>query len=156
MGPDGKPIARKPTSSLSRRTAVEVGATIRVWWPDDACFYEARVRSWDREKDLHTLVYILDGVEEDLDLKKERCELRYKPHKRGAKEAWLPINKPAKKAKVAKPPKPPKPPNRNGASNTFAVDNVSPISLQKPLTKKPFFASFNSSMCLGKHVAPKA
>ena len=43
MGPDGKPIARKPTSSLSRRTAVEVGATIRVWWPDDKCFYEVRL-----------------------------------------------------------------------------------------------------------------
>ena len=26
------------------------------------------VRAWDREKDTHTLVYILDGVEEDLDL----------------------------------------------------------------------------------------
>ena len=109
FGPDGRLITRKPLSSLSRRTACEVGATIRVWWPDDACFYEARVRAWDRERDTHTLVYILDGVQEDLDLKKERCELRYKPHKRGAKETWLPINKPAKKAKPPKPPKPPKP-----------------------------------------------
>jgi hypothetical protein len=84
LGPDGRPMARAPMSSLSRRTRCEVGATVRVWWPDDECFYEARIRAWDRERDVHTLVYVLDGVQEDLDLKKERCELRYKPHKRGA------------------------------------------------------------------------
>tara|TARA_B110000971_G_scaffold132645_1_gene135761 strand:+ start:728 stop:2920 length:2193 start_codon:yes stop_codon:yes gene_type:complete len=53
--------ARKPTSSLSRRTLCEVGATVRVWWPDDDCFYEARIRAWDRENDTHTLLYI-EGV----------------------------------------------------------------------------------------------
>lgn len=72
LGPDGKPVPRRPASSLSRRVMVEVGATIRVWWPDDACFYEARVKAWDRETDVHTLLYVEDGVEEDLDLKKVR------------------------------------------------------------------------------------
>ena len=112
MGPDGKPIARKPTSSLSRRTAVEVGATIRVWWPDDQCFYEARVKAVDRATDTHTLLYIEDGVEETIDLKNERVELRYKPHKRGAKESWMPIRYPSKKAKAPKAPKRPREPKK--------------------------------------------
>jgi hypothetical protein len=34
-----------------------------VWWPDDGAFYEARIKAWDRERDVHTLLYILDGVE---------------------------------------------------------------------------------------------
>jgi len=34
---------------------------VRVWWPDDDCFYEARIRAWDRENDTHTLLYI-EGV----------------------------------------------------------------------------------------------
>ena len=128
----GDASGKKPSSSLSRRTACEVGSTIRVWWPDDECFYEARIRAWDRETDIHTLLYITDGVEEDLDLKKEKCELRYKPHKRGAKEAWLPINKPTKKPKIEKPPsekkvklaKPPKP-----------VKPVKPKVLVEPVIK---------------------
>ena len=36
---------------------------MRVWWPDDGAFYEARIKAWDRERDVHTLLYILDGVE---------------------------------------------------------------------------------------------
>jgi hypothetical protein len=48
---------------LSRTRACEVGATVRVWWPDDGAFYEARIKAWDRERDVHTLLYILDGVE---------------------------------------------------------------------------------------------
>jgi hypothetical protein len=110
LGPDGKPIPRKPISSLSRRVMLEVGATIRVWWPDDMCFYEARVKAWDRETDVHTLLYVEDGIEEDLDLKKERVELRYKPHKRGAKETWMAVNKKEKDKKAPKPPRAPKEP----------------------------------------------
>ena len=45
---------RRPASSLSRTRACEVGATVRVWWPDDAQFYEARIKAWDRERDVHT------------------------------------------------------------------------------------------------------
>ena len=120
---------------MSRTRACEVGATVRVWWPDDGAFYEARIKAWDRERDVHTLLYILDGVEvrmiyfiftrtgnwsdgrrvfvftqEELDLKKERVELRYKPHKRGAKESWLPIRdkKEKKEKKALKVPRVPK------------------------------------------------
>ena len=83
-------MARAPMSSLSRRTRCEVGATVRVWWPDDECFYEARIRAWDRERDVHTLVYVLDEVSEDLDRRSFYSQVGV-PHKRGAKEKWLPI-----------------------------------------------------------------
>jgi hypothetical protein len=48
--------------------------------------------------------------QEELDLKKERVELRYKPHKRGAKESWLPIRdkKEKKEKKAPKVPRVPK------------------------------------------------
>ena len=43
-------------------------------------------------------------------MKKERVELRYKPHKRGAKESWLPIRdkKEKKEKKAPKVPRVPK------------------------------------------------
>ena len=39
----GSSGGRRPASSLSRTRACEGGATVRVWWPDDAQFYEARI-----------------------------------------------------------------------------------------------------------------
>jgi len=108
LGPDGKPVPRKPGSALSRRVLVEVGATVRIWWPEDSLFYAARVKAWDRETDTHTIVYIDDEIEETVDLSKEKAELRYKPHKRGANEKWMACGMNKKQPKVQKEPKQPK------------------------------------------------
>jgi hypothetical protein len=126
---------------------IEVGATIRVWWPDDTCFYEARVKAWDRDTDVHTILYVEDGIEEDLDLKGERVELRYKPHKRGAKETWMAVNKKEKEKKafkMSKPskafkekePKPPKEPKRK-AEKPPKPDKLKPPKRAKVLTLNP-------------------
>ena len=53
--------------------------------------------------------------QEELDLKKERVELRYKPHKRGAKESWLPIRD-KKEKKEKKAPKVPRVPKEKKAA----------------------------------------
>ena len=58
--------------------------------------------------------------QEELDLKKERVELRYKPHKRGAKESWLPIRdkKEKKEKKAPKVPRVPKEKKADGSEGS--------------------------------------
>ena len=83
---------------------VPVGSIVRVWWPLDECWYEAKVTDASSARSrLFTLVYAEDGVEELVDFKKEKVELRHKPSKKGP-TTWIPCGwKPravdAKKAK---------------------------------------------------------
>lgn len=50
-----------------------VGHAVRVWWPDDATFYGARVEEFDGERGEHRLFYE-DGTEEWLDLSSHKLE----------------------------------------------------------------------------------
>ncbi|XP_031399901.1 uncharacterized protein LOC116210200 isoform X2 [Punica granatum] len=51
-----------------------VGQKIKVWWPQDRVFYDGVVRSYDRKRKRHQVVYT-DGVEERLNLKKQWWKL---------------------------------------------------------------------------------
>jgi hypothetical protein len=67
------------------------GDTIRIWWPEDEEWYQAKVvAALDKETKLHKICYSEDGVVEEIDMRNERVELRYKPHKKGVKETWVP------------------------------------------------------------------
>ena len=69
---------------------VPVGSVVRVWWPLDECWYEAKVTDASSARSrLFTLVYSEDGVEELVDFKKEKVELRHKPSKKGP-TTWIP------------------------------------------------------------------
>ena len=69
---------------------VPVGSIVRVWWPLDECWYEAKVTDASSARSrLFTLVYAEDGVEELVDFKKEKVELRHKPSKKGP-TTWIP------------------------------------------------------------------
>ncbi|XP_020576396.1 uncharacterized protein LOC110021984 [Phalaenopsis equestris] len=50
-----------------------IGAKIKVWWPDDECFYEGIVDSFDRSTKKHKVLYN-DGDVEVLLLKNEKWE----------------------------------------------------------------------------------
>nr|GEU60897.1 phospholipase-like protein [Tanacetum cinerariifolium] len=68
-----------PTKSASEAHSVEhdenlVGRSIKVWWPEDEDYYQGVVKSFDRSKKQHQVLYD-DGEEELLDLKQEQWEL---------------------------------------------------------------------------------
>jgi len=73
---------------------VKEGDTIRVFWPDDKEWYEAKVvQAEDYKKSgkkTTKICYSEDGVEEEIDIRNERVELRYKPHKKGCRTQWVP------------------------------------------------------------------
>ena len=73
---------------------VKEGDTIRVFWPDDQEWYEAKVvQAQDHKKSgkkTTKICYVEDGVEEEIDIRNEKVELRYKPHKKGCKTQWVP------------------------------------------------------------------
>ncbi|XP_076937264.1 sister chromatid cohesion protein PDS5 homolog A-like, partial [Bidens hawaiensis] len=79
---------RRRVSVLAKCTSDEtpsnykdlVGKRIKVWWPMDKTFYKGVVKSFDRNKKKHVVLYD-DGDTEVLDLEKERWELIEKEHK---------------------------------------------------------------------------
>ena len=50
-----------------------VGYAVRVWWPDDATFYGARVEEFDAERGEHRILYD-DDTEEWLDMSRQKLE----------------------------------------------------------------------------------
>ena len=70
------------------RVKIPIGAIVRVWWELDQEYYEAKVKAYDKEKRMYTIVYIEDGVEEVMNFRKEKVDLK---HKLGKKRAtWIP------------------------------------------------------------------
>ncbi|XP_042487290.1 uncharacterized protein LOC122067511 [Macadamia integrifolia] len=55
-----------------------VGKRVKVFWPDSRRWFSGRIKSFDQEKQLHTVIYD-DGDKEHLDLMQERFELEIFP-----------------------------------------------------------------------------
>ncbi|XP_071939568.1 uncharacterized protein [Coffea arabica] len=55
-----------------------VGMRIKVYWPESQKWFAVRIKSFNREKMLHTVNYD-DGDVEELQLKKDKFELEVKP-----------------------------------------------------------------------------
>jgi len=76
-----------------KKIKVKEGDTIRVFWQDDQEWYEAKVvEAEDKKSGKKTtkICYTEDGVEEEIDIRNEKVELRYKPHKKGCRTQWVP------------------------------------------------------------------
>ena len=70
------------------RVKIPIGAIVRVWWELDEEYYEAKVKAYDKATRMYTIVYIEDGVEEVMNFRKEKVDLK---HKLGKKRAtWIP------------------------------------------------------------------
>ena len=71
------------------KVKVPIGAVVRVWWPLDGRHYEAKVLAYDKSTREHTLLYLDDDVEEKVNFRKEKVDLKHKPGKRGP-TTWIP------------------------------------------------------------------
>ena len=66
LAPKGESSAKKPKAGPEL-----VGAYINVYWPLDEAWYAAKVVKWDGEKLKHKVRYVIDDVQESLDLNAE-------------------------------------------------------------------------------------
>ena len=81
------------------KVKVPIGAVVRVWWPLDGRYYEAKVLAYDASTREHTLLYIDDDVEEKVNFRKEKVDLKHKSGKRGP-TSWIPCGALPKKPKT--------------------------------------------------------
>lgn len=80
------------------RVNVPVGAIVRVWWPLDECYYEAKVKGYDKSTRKYRLLYIDDNIEEEVNFRKEKVDLKHKPTK-NARATWIPCGAVQRKPK---------------------------------------------------------
>ena len=92
---------KQDIAAVRTRVKVPIGAVVRVWWPMDEAYYEAKVKAYDKETREHTVLYVDDGVEERVNFKKEKVDLRHKPSKKGP-TTWIPCGMLPKKSKETK------------------------------------------------------
>ena len=89
---------KQDSLATTSRVNVPAGAIVRVWWPLDECYYEAKVKGYDKSTRKYRLLYLDDNVEEEVNFRKEKVDLKHKPTK-NARATWIPCGAVQRKPK---------------------------------------------------------
>lgn len=73
---------------MTSRVNVFAGVIVRVWWFLDECYYEVKVKGYDKLMCKYRFLYLDDNVEEEVNFRKEKVDLKYKSTK-NVRATWI-------------------------------------------------------------------